>query len=200
MEERPDINPNAEESHKDDDVEKAESFELITQNQLELQLGKEKDRSRELLDQLQRVQAEFDNFRKRIDARFSEAAQYASEVILLKVLEVYDNLERALNADFSADPEAARRGISAITKQMESLFEKEGIRPIESMGTEFDPYYQHAVSAISDNELPDGIVVEVYQKGYMLKEKVLRPAVVVVNRHAIEANNEQQKPTESEGD
>lgn len=200
MGEKPDINPNAEESHKDDDVEKAESFELITQNQLELQLGKEKDRSRELLDQLQRVQAEFDNFRKRIDARFSEAAQYASEVILLKVLEVYDNLERALNADFSADPEAARRGISAITKQMESLFEKEGIRPIESMGTEFDPYYQHAVSAISDNELPDGIVVEVYQKGYMLKEKVLRPAVVVVNRHAIEANNEQQKPTESEGD
>ncbi|MHA1768240.1 MAG: nucleotide exchange factor GrpE [Candidatus Thorarchaeota archaeon] len=137
----------------------------------------------ELLDRLQRLQAEFDNYRKRMDSRFSEVAKYASETILLKVLDIYDNIERALEVDFSEDPVSARNGIEAIQKQMDKILQAEGIRPIEALGKEFDPYYQHAAHRTSDLEKPDRSVVEVYQKGYMLKEKVLRPAVVCVNRH-----------------
>lgn len=145
---------------------------------------------KELYERYQRLQAEFDNYRKRMETRFSDVARYASEAILLKVLEVYDNLERALEVDFSKDPIAAKNGVGAIEKQVRTLLEKEGVKHKESMGQLFDPYYQHAVGTANDSSQPDGIVMDVYQKGYMLKEKVLRPALVVVNRHDLPPESE----------
>ncbi|MHA2140633.1 MAG: nucleotide exchange factor GrpE [Candidatus Thorarchaeota archaeon] len=146
--------------------------------------------SEELLDRFQRLQAEFDNYRKRMESRFSDAARFASEGILLKVLDVYDNLERALEVDFSKDPRAAKDGVGAIERQVWNLLEREGVKPKQSMGLHFDSYYQHAVGTGNDPNTPDGIVVDVYQKGYMLKEKVLRPAMVVVNRHELPPDSE----------
>ncbi|MHA1741549.1 MAG: nucleotide exchange factor GrpE [Candidatus Thorarchaeota archaeon] len=172
--------------------EDEEAFELVPEDELEVQ----KMRAEELLGQLQRVQADFDNYRKRMDARFQEAAKYASESILLKVLEIYDNLERALQVDFEKDPKGAREGIAAIKMQMETLLRNEGVRPMDSLGKPFDPYYQHSVHKINDPEKPDGVVVEVYQQGYMLREKVLRPALVVVNRHEAPAEEEEQESKE----
>ncbi|MHA1653810.1 MAG: nucleotide exchange factor GrpE [Candidatus Thorarchaeota archaeon] len=172
--------------------EDEEAFELVPEDELEVQ----KMRAEELLGQLQRVQADFDNYRKRMDARFQEAAKYASESILLKVLEIYDNLERALQVDFEKDPKGAREGIAAIKTQMETLLRNEGVRPMDPLGKPFDPYYQHSVHKINDPEKPDGVVVEVYQQGYMLREKVLRPALVVVNRHEAPAEEEEQESKE----
>ncbi|RLI50356.1 MAG: nucleotide exchange factor GrpE [Candidatus Thorarchaeota archaeon] len=172
--------------------EDEEAFELVPEDELEVQ----KMRAEELLGQLQRVQADFDNYRKRMDARFQEAAKYASESILLKVLEIYDNLERALQVDFEKDPKGAREGIAAIKMQMETLLRNEGVRPMDPLGKPFDPYYQHSVHKINDPEKPDGVVVEVYQQGYMLREKVLRPALVVVNRHEAPAEEEEQESKE----
>ncbi len=169
------------------DTDEEEVFELVPEDELEVQ----RSRADELLDQLQRVQADFDNFRKRMNARFEDAARFASESILLKVLEVYDNLERALDADFETDPKAAKEGIVAIKQQMENLLRQEGVKPMDPLGKPFDPYYQHSVHKTNDPEKPDGVVVEVYQKGYMLHEKVLRPALVCVNRHeTVEASTE----------
>ncbi len=136
-----------------------------------------------LQERLVRLQAEFDNFRKRMDARFAEAARFASEGIILKVLEVLDNLQRALAVDFDHDSEAAREGIVAIEQQIMKILSQEDVRPIESIGKQFDPYYQHAVDKESNPDKPDGLVMQEYQRGYMIKEKVLRPALVVVNRH-----------------
>ncbi len=149
-------------------------------------------KSKELFDRFQRLQAEFDNYRKRMESRFTDAARFASEGILLKVLEVYDNLERALEVDFSKDPGAAKKGVGAIEKQVKNLLEREGVQPKDSLGIPFDPYYQHAVGTENDIDKPDGIVVDVFQKGYMLKEKVLRPALVVVNRHELPPDLEGQ--------
>ncbi|MFW9888503.1 MAG: nucleotide exchange factor GrpE [Candidatus Thorarchaeota archaeon] len=154
--------------------------------------------SEELLDKLQRLQAEFDNYRKRMESRFSEAAKFASEGILLRVLEVYDNLERALEVDFSENPSAAMEGVSAIEKQVRSLLEKEGVKPKDSMGMPFDPYYQHAVGTANDADKPDGLIVDVFRKGYMLREKVLRPALVVVNRHELPPESEDRDNTDDE--
>ncbi len=137
----------------------------------------------ELYDRYLRLQAEFDNYRKRMNARFEELSQYASETLLLKILDVVDNLQRALDTDFTADPNAAKEGIAAIYRQVEKLLQNEQVRPIESVGKEFDPYYQHAINTINDTNTPDKTVVQEYQKGYMLREKVLRPAMVCVNRH-----------------
>ena len=167
-----------------------EDFELIPTSEDD-EIERVSLESEALLDKLQRLQAEFDNYRKRMESRFSEAAKFASEGILLRVLEVYDNLERALDVDFSENPNAAKEGVGAIEKQVRNLLEKEGVKPKDSVGMPFDPYYQHAVGTANDADKPDGLVVDVFQKGYMLREKVLRPALVVVNRHEL--------PPESEG-
>lgn len=137
---------------------------------------------KEIEDKYLRLQAEFDNYRKRMNARFEEMAQFASEGIILKILDVVDNLERALETDFQANPEAAKDGIRAIINQVEKLFAAEQVRRIETLGKEFDPYYQSAINTVNDESLPDRTVIQEYQKGYMIRDKVLRPAVVCINR------------------
>jgi molecular chaperone GrpE len=174
-----------------------EDFELIPTSEDD-EIERVSLESDALLDKLQRLQAEFDNYRKRMESRFSEAAKFASEGILLRVLEVYDNLERALDVDFSENPNAAKEGVGAIEKQVRNLLEKEGVKPKDSMGMPFDPYYQHAVGTANDADKPDGLVVDVFQKGYMLREKVLRPALVVVNRHELPPESEGQDNTNDE--
>jgi molecular chaperone GrpE len=184
-----------------DDLE--EVFEIIPEDPLRELVEDESERAKELFDRLQRLQAEFDNYRKRMENRFSQAAQFASEDILLKVLDVYDNIIRALDVDFNKDPEDAKAGVEAIQKQLDTLLSKEGVRPIESLGKQFDPYYQHAVQKTNDPEQPDGLILEEYQRGYMLKEKVLRPAVVLVNRHEVpaeESKDEDNNNTENNGE
>ena len=167
----------------DNDLEKDDVLEISPEDPNLTQLDEECEKSKDLLEKLQRLQAEFDNYRKRMDARFSEVAKFASEDIILKVLDVYDNILRALEMDFTNDPEAAKTGINAIQQQLDKILSMEGVRPIDSVGQEFDPYYQHAAQRAHDPEKPDGIILEEYQRGYMLKEKVLRPAVVCVNRY-----------------
>jgi molecular chaperone GrpE len=200
-----------EENEKDQDVEldlseegleDDDTIELSPVDPLFAQLDEECNKSNELLDRLQRLQAEFDNYRKRMDARFSEVAKFASENILLKVLDVYDNILRALEMDFGNDPQAAKEGINAIAQQINKVLALEGVRPIESKGMQFDPYYQHAVQKVHDPDKKDGEILEEYQKGYMLKEKVLRPAMVCVNRHevpAVETSNDNDKDDQKEG-
>jgi len=169
----------------EEDLDTDDVLEISPEDPLHSKLDEECEKSNDLLDRLQRLQAEFDNYRKRMDARFSDVAKFASEDILLKVLDVYDNILRALEMDFTKDPDAARVGINAIQQQLDKILTLEGIRPIESVGQEFDPYYQHAVQKAHDPEKPDGVILEEYQRGYMLKEKVLRPAVVCVNRYEV---------------
>ncbi|NWF96252.1 MAG: nucleotide exchange factor GrpE [Candidatus Thorarchaeota archaeon] len=160
----------------------------------------EREKNKVLSEQLMRTQADYENFRKRSESRYQEAVRYASEGILLRLLEVHDNLERALESDF-ADPKAAKEGVRAICQQMTKLLELESVRPIESVGRPFDPYYHHAVAKGNDPNSPEGIILAEYQKGYMLREKVLRPALVLVNRHLQESQEATGIPSEdtSEG-
>lgn len=167
-----------------------EDVELITPDPLATKLDVECEKSKDLFDQLQRLQAEFDNYRKRMDNRIFEARKFASEEILLKFLDIYDNLLRAQDMDFETDPVSARNGIEAIMQQFDKTLHAEEVHPIESIGKAFDPYYQHAVNRVSDLDKPDGVILEEYQRGYMLKEKVLRPAVVCVNRHETHSTQE----------
>jgi molecular chaperone GrpE len=178
-----------------------EVFEITPEDPLQVQVEDATEKSQDLFDRLQRLQAEFDNYRKRMESRFSQAAQFASEDIILKVLDVYDNILRALDVDFKKDPKDAKAGVEAIRKQLDTLLSKEGVRPIESVGKQFDPYYQHAVQKTTELDKPDGVILEEYQRGYMLKEKVLRPAVVLVNRHeAPVEENEDNENLENNGE
>jgi molecular chaperone GrpE len=178
-----------------------EDVEETTQDPLAV----EQDKSNELFDRLQRLQAEFDNYRKRMDTRILDARKFASEDILLKFLDIYDNFLRALDMDFETNPASAKNGLEAIQQQFDKTLQIEGVRPIESVGKIFDPYYQHAVSRDNDPDKPDGIILAEYQRGYMLKEKVLRPAAVSVNRHdtqstPVKEDNESEIKSDENGE
>ncbi|TFG14429.1 nucleotide exchange factor GrpE [Candidatus Thorarchaeota archaeon] len=177
-----------------------EVIELTPENEIETRLESALKRSEDLFEKLRRLQADYDNYRKRMTERFEEVNRFASEGIVLRLLDVYDNLERAMHVDFSANPDSAKDGVKAIYKQLDKLLKKEEVRPIESIGKEFDPYYQHAVSSTHDPEKPDNQVIEELQKGYMIREKVLRPALVVVNRHKDCSQDDDTEESNSQGE
>src|SRR5262245_35463351 len=98
-----------------------------------------------LQDRLLRTAAEFDNYRKRIDRERRELSEYAGADILTDLLPIIDDLERALKAPATGDAEAYRRGVELILKQMTDLLRKRGVKPIEAVGTQFDPRFHEAV-------------------------------------------------------
>jgi molecular chaperone GrpE len=144
-------------------------------------LRREKDA---LQDRLLRTAAEFDNYRKRMDRERGELAAYASTEVLLEILPIVDNFERALQAAgpqaFGAEGEAFRKGIELIHKQMLDLLRKRGVRPIEALGADFDPNFHQAVIHESSPEHREGEVIQELQRGYVLGERLLRPAMVKV--------------------
>ena len=133
-----------------------------------------------LQDRLLRTAAEFDNYRKRIDRERRDQSESAAASLLAEVLPVVDNLERALQA--TTGPEAAgyRAGVELIHRQLLDLLRKRGVTPIEALGTDFDPRFHQAVSQETSDAHRDGEVMEEMQRGYMLGERLLRPAMVKV--------------------
>lgn len=166
---------------EDDEVEIVEAEDSQSEDVRKVEDPKEED----LHLKYQRLQAEFDNYRKRMESRFSEMAKHATEGIIIKLLEINDNIQRALTVDFAADPEGAKKGIAAIEQQVTKILGQENVRAFESLGKPFDPYYHNAINRKHDPESSDGIVLEEYQRGYMIRERVLRPALVCVNRHEV---------------
>ncbi|MBQ4466064.1 MAG: nucleotide exchange factor GrpE [Oscillospiraceae bacterium] len=126
-----------------------------------------------------RLYAEFDNFRKRTAKEKIEAYGDATARCIEQLLPVLDNFERAMEAPCS--DEAYQSGMEMIFGQMKNFLEKLGVTEIESLGAEFDPNVHNAIKqGEATEEYPEGTVCEVFQKGYMLKEKLIRPAMVAV--------------------
>jgi molecular chaperone GrpE len=135
----------------------------------------------EYYDLLLRKTAEFDNFRKRTERERQSQAEAAAADLIEELLPVLDDFERAMNAD--AGPEAIegyRRGIELIHTRLADVLRKRGVRPIESLGTDFDPYYHQAVASEPAEGRRDGEVIEEFRRGYMLGDRLLRPAMVKV--------------------
>jgi molecular chaperone GrpE len=129
-----------------------------------------------------RAQADFDNFRRRTVKEKEELAGYASMKLLGQLLPVVDNFERAIAAvQGGGDFESLSKGVDMIFRQMEQLLEQEGLKPMNAVGQPFNPEYHQAIMQVESEEHEEGIVVEEIQKGYMLKDKVLRPAMVKVS-------------------
>src|SRR5688500_8323544 len=133
-----------------------------------------------LQDRLLRTAAEFDNYRKRIDKERRELAEYAAADVITEVRPILDNFERALQAPAGGDAEGFRKGIELIHKQMLDLLRKRGVRPIEALGTDFDPNFHQAVIHEASDEHREGEVVQELQRGYVLGDRLLRPAMVKV--------------------
>ncbi len=132
----------------------------------------------DLQDRLLRLQAEFDNFRKRTERDRAEFSEYASMEALRALLPVLDDFERALKANTS-DQEYAK-GMQLIYQRMFEAMKKLGLEPIEAASKPFDPNVHHAVEMVHSDEVEDNTVLEEYQKGYNFKGRLLRPAMVKV--------------------
>lgn len=136
----------------------------------------------ELKDQLVRLQAEFINFRKRRDKEASDSIRFANEDLLKKLLPILDNFDRTLDSIEKTDNLAAiKEGITLVDKSLRQQFGKIGLEAIESIGTEFDADLHEAVVSIpTEEEDKKGKVVDVVEKGYKLKDKVIRFSKVIV--------------------
>ena len=141
------------------------------------ELQREKDA---LQDRLLRTAAEFDNYRKRMDRERKDLSEYATTDVLLELLPIVDNFERALQAPAGTEADAFRKGIELIHKQMLDLLRKRGVTPLETLGAEFDPNFHQAVIQEPSAEHREGEVMQELQRGYMLGERLLRPAMVKV--------------------
>jgi molecular chaperone GrpE len=135
----------------------------------------------EYYDLLLRKTAEFDNYRKRIDRERQSVAESAAADLLAELLPLVDDLERALKADPGAEgAEAYRRGVELIHRQLMELLRKRGVRPIEALGADFDPYFHQSVAHEAVEGRPDGEILEEFRRGYMLGDRLLRPSMVKV--------------------
>jgi molecular chaperone GrpE len=135
----------------------------------------------EYYDLLLRKTAEFDNFRKRTERERVAQAEAASADLIAELLPLVDDLERALKAEAGGDgAEAYRRGVELIHRQLTDVIRKRGVRPIEAVGADFDPYYHQAVAHDPAPGRRDGEVIEEYRRGYMLGDRLLRPSMVKV--------------------
>lgn len=140
-------------------------------------LEKLQEENAQLFTRLQRLQADFDNYRKRVKTEKQEWTTQAVCDIVRELLPVIDNLERALAADGTAESLAA--GVELVFKQFLSALEKHGLSAIEACGGQFDPNCHHAIMQVECEE-PENTVVEELQKGYRLNERILRPSMVKV--------------------
>lgn len=144
--------------------------------------SQEVDRSR---DRLLRLQAEFENFRKRMAREKAEYLKFAHEGIILEILPVLDNLERAIaSARAEAGSTPLLEGIEMTARLFRAVLEKAGVKPMEVLDQPFDPAYHQAVEQIESSHDSVSVVVGEVQKGYLINGRVLRPAMVKVSRPA----------------
>jgi molecular chaperone GrpE len=150
---------------------------------LEAQLKQAELASQEHHDAWLRAKAEGDNIRKRSQVEIANAHKFAVESFATEMLAVKDSLEAALVSE-SATAESLRSGVELTLKQLKSAFDKFAIREINPVGEKFDPHRHQAISMIESPDAEPNTVVQVLQKGYLLHDRVIRPALVTVAKAA----------------
>ena len=181
-------------------------------NQKESQNDSNKDQTKELTleqklketdDKLLRSLAEIENQRRRFEKEIKDAFEFGSFNFAKESLAILDNLERAKNAikndeilKSNKDLDKFLENISIIEKDLISIFEKNGIKKIEAKGKKFDPNFNQAMTEIEDNSTESGTIIQEIQPGYMLSERLLRPALVGIAKKKNSKNEEKSEKKE----
>jgi molecular chaperone GrpE len=152
-------------------------------SELETELEKARQQSAAYLDRAARIQAEFDNYRKRAAREAQDFREYALADALRGLLPILDSLDRALKTN-AASLEEYRSGIELIDKQFHDALAKLGVEPVPAQGESFDPNLHQAVQMVDTDEAEDNHVIDELQRGYKLKDRLLRPAMVRVARNS----------------
>jgi len=146
----------------------------------------------EYLDHLQRLQAEFDNYKKRVDREKAELIEYASAELVSELIDIMENLERGVaSAKESDDINSIVKGMEMVSTQLKDILGSRGLKPIEAVGKMFDPHYHEAMMMTPTDEYPYNTVIEEFQQGYMMNDKVLRYSRVKVS--VTKNNNENRE-------
>lgn len=150
-------------------------------NELQNELQEVRTKADEYLDGWQRSRAEFANYKKRVEREQAQVYQTTTGAIVKRYLEVLDDLERALrNRPQDGEGAAWANGIELVYRKLQTILENEGVKLIQAEGQFFDPNFHEAVTLEESDGYESGQVIEVLQQGYMLGERVLRPAMVRV--------------------
>ncbi len=151
--------------------------------ELEAQLEAKAQEAKETYDRLLRVSAEFENYKKRSARESADFKKYANESIIREVLPVIDNLERALDStiDDRNTEHLVREGVELTLKEILRILEKFGVTPISALDKPFDPNFHEAVMREESQDHAEQTVVKELQKGYLIHDRLLRPAMVVVS-------------------
>lgn len=163
------------------EVQKANE-EVIDVEALRLENENLKKELEEYKDKLLRRVAEFENYKKRLEADFSNAVKYANEKLLLEILPIVDDLERSLESGKEKpDFNSFYQGVKMIYNKLMKVLESHGVKPFESVGKQFDVYYHEALLRIPRDDVPPDTVIDEVERGYMYYDKVLRHAKVIVS-------------------
>lgn len=169
-----------EEVNNEEQQEETENNDEEQQEELETEadiIKQQEETIQQYKDKLQRVHADFENYKKRSDKEKSEFVKYANEGLILKVLEAYEDLERALEVK---EDKNLREGVELIYKKMTKILEDEGVEPIETEHQKFDPFKHEALMTENNEDYENNEIIQDLQKGYTLKSKVIRYSKVKV--------------------
>jgi molecular chaperone GrpE len=171
--------------NKNTNKEEKKEEKLVTLKEAEyLKLKEEAEKSKEYWDRLLRLQADFENNRKRLEKERQEFARFANEGIILELLNILDDMERAVGLAQSGheDFPAFKKGVEMILAHLYELLKEHGVKPIEAEGKTFDPHFHEALMQVEDKNAPEQTVLEELQKGYLLNDRVIRTAKVKVSK------------------
>ncbi len=159
----------------------------------EEEFAKLKAEYEEKYDQMLRKIAEYDNAKKRADRRAEESSKYAVEGVIKDIIPVIDSVERAVEStNESKDFDALSEGVQLIHKQLLDSLQRRSVNPIDAVGTNFDPTRHEAIMHVESEDVPENAVIEEYQRGYTLHERVIRPSMVSVSKGKPEKTQESE--------
>ena len=187
----------ANESNEVDESNEEDLIELDPIKILEKDLQQSKEDLEEQKDSFVRLQAETDNFRKRLSREKEEFTQYANERLFKELIPIFDNLKRAIE-DPSNDTKSLKEGLEMILKQFSSFLEKEKVEPIKAVGEKFDPTVHEALTSEESDEHDENIIISEFVKGYTINNRVLRPSQVIISKKPSPAESEEKPKEESE--
>lgn len=167
----------------EENLEKDETEEIENEEgseEVKEEASDEDEKYKNLMDKFMRLQADFSNYKRRTETQKSEFVELGVKKIVNDLFPVIDNFERAM--DSIGDKDSTYDGIRMIKDQLTDVLKNEGIVEMKALGEEFDPMYHHAVLTEDSDEYESGYVIEVLQKGYLIDDKTLRPAMVKVSQ------------------
>lgn len=187
---------------KEEEEQKQKEVEAVPQSEKEkkeTQVDVLKERLKESEDKLLRVAADFDNFKKRTAREFENLVRFANESLITKLTDTLDNFERALDhAKNSTDFDNFHKGVELIYDSLKDVLEKEGLKPIKTVGETFDPNFHEAISQKESDEFPEGTIVNEISKGYILNGRVIKAPKVIVSMGSHKEGKDTQQEEKDE--